>query len=84
MGAMVISIINPAIVLSATICDYDSNNPSLDHAVKAFMDPAQFDCAELEIRAVMDATDPSETWNHWFDFGQEGETELYRVRRRNR
>ena len=55
MGAMVISIINPAIVLSATICDYDSNNPSLDHAVKAFMDPAQFDCAELEIRAVMDA-----------------------------
>jgi hypothetical protein len=39
-------------------CEYDKENPSLEHAVKGFMDPALFGCAEQELRDVLARTEP--------------------------
>jgi len=58
-GAMILTLVAPVSLYAAPLsCDYDSDNPSLDHAVKSFMDPALFDCAELEIRDVLKITEP--------------------------
>ncbi len=57
LGSMMFSLFLPCPGHAATLdCDYDAENPSLDHAVTAFMDPAMFECAELEIRDVVTVT----------------------------
>lgn len=61
LGSMMISLLFSSPGLAAPLaCDYDAENPSLDHAVTAFMDPALFECAELEIRDVLAVTPLSE------------------------
>lgn len=61
LGSMLLSLILPCPGHAAPLtCDYDADNPSLDHAVTAFMDPALFECAELEIRDVLAVTPLSE------------------------
>ncbi len=41
-------------------CDYNRDNPSLDHAVTKFMDPALFQCAESELKDVLIRTSPDD------------------------
>jgi len=58
LGCFVLSILVPDLIRAADAdCQYDRDNPSIDHAMKSFMDPALFECAEAEIRDVLDATD---------------------------
>jgi len=60
IGVMIISISAPDSGHGAPLrCDYETDNPSLDHAVKKFMDPALFECAEMEIRDVLSRIEPS-------------------------
>jgi hypothetical protein len=57
LGSLVFPLLLPCAGQAAPLtCEYDTENPSLDHAVTAFMDPALFDCAELEIRDVLAVT----------------------------
>jgi hypothetical protein len=57
LGSMLLSLLFSCPGHAAPLdCDYDAADPSLDHAVTAFMDPALFECAELEIRDVLSVT----------------------------
>jgi len=57
LASMMLAVLLPCAGHAAPLtCDYDAAAPSLDHAVTAFMDPALFECAELEIRDVLTVT----------------------------
>lgn len=60
LGAFLFSILAPDIAAANLQCQYDRGNPSLDHAVRNFMDPTLFECAEMELRDVLAATDPTD------------------------
>jgi hypothetical protein len=58
LGCFLLSILTPDILRAADAeCHYDRNNPSIEHAMSTFMDPALFECAERELRDVLSKTD---------------------------